>query len=450
MGLRAAILSGRLAPGRALPSSRALAGQLGLGRNMVVEAYEQLAADGLTEARPGAGTFVAASLPPPPHEAPAQPPQPDLWDRRQEAFALGQTEATPDLLARLGAATRRAIAQAGPDLLSYGDPRGSPALRREIAAFLAAHRGLACDPDCIVVVSGTQHGLRLCLDALLPDGAPVWMEDPGYTTSRDTLIAAGMSPVPVPVDAAGIDVAAGRALSPQAVAAYVTPSHQFPLGRTLEMTRRVQLIDWARSTGAWILEDDYDSEFRYAGPPLSALAGLAPDHVIYIGTFAKMVFPGLRIGYLVLPPRALRPVLAARAALDRFSAPFLQEALAELMREGHLARHLRRVGRSYRTARDLLAAELRESSGGALVPEVPDQGLHMVVRAGPGLSPRALAKLRRSDGPVLRLLSDCRFGPPGEEALILGFSGHDLTAIRRGARSLGKAARRLLDGPTGV
>lgn len=438
--LRAAILDGLLPPGARLPSSRETAEQLGLGRNVIVAAFEHLTSDGLIEARPGSGTYVCARLPPPP-AAPA-PPQPPATHGRKPPFALGQTHVEPAFLSRLASATRRHVATASPDDLAYGDPRGSALLRQRIAAFLSAHRGIRCDPDSVVITAGTQHGLRLCADALLPRGTQVWFEDPGYGHSRTTLQAAGAVPVPVPVDSAGLSVADGIRRHPFATAACVTPSHQFPTGVRLTMERRVALIDWAETHNAWIFEDDYDSEFRYSGPPLTALAGLSPRRVIYLGTFAKTLFPGLRLGYLVIPPEALAPVLTARAAIDRFAPVFLQKAVADLIEDGTVARHLRRNLRLYRRQRDLLAEILTTRSQGVLRPEVPDHGLHMVVSLRPDLPPSLACAIRDDSGVEALLLSEARMLPGGPEGLVLGFSGHPAEALRDAAVRLAMAAAR--------
>jgi GntR family transcriptional regulator/MocR family aminotransferase len=437
--LRAAIVDGLLAPGTQLPSTRVLGAQLAIGRNTIVAAYEHLLSDGLLEARHGSGTYVASHLPPPPPEAPAV--RIHVPSAMPRPFALGQTHVEPVLLSGLAAAARRHIADAHAAELSYGDPRGSPNLRHRIAEFLAISRGIRCDPAHIIVVSGTQHGLRLCADALLSRGDAVWFEDPGYGVSRATLSAAGARPVPVPVDSEGLDIPVGIAREPRAKAIYVTPSHQFPTGVTLSMARRVALLDWAERSGAWVFEDDYDSEFRYSGPPLTALAGLSPGRVIYIGTFAKTLFPALRIGYLALPPAVLDPVLWARAAIDRFPPAFMQDALADLMANGAVARHLRRARRRYRDARDLVAGILRAESGGVLQPTVPEQGLHMIVRLRRGLGSQAGAAIREKAKVEAILLSEVRTMSEGDEGLIVGFSGYGADTLAAAAKRLAAAAR---------
>ncbi len=440
-GMRAAILEGRLAAGLRLPSSRALADQLGVRRNAVVVAYELLLSDGLAEARIGDGTYVAAQVPrgpaaPDPVPAPA-PPSGRL------PFAVGCTNADPILLRRLGRALRDRVVRADPADLGYGDPRGHPALRQAIAKHLAASRGVACDPSRIIVTSGTQQGLRLCAEVLLRPGDAVWMEDPGYPTARRTLSALGATLVPVPVDAAGIDVAAGRQRSPGARMAYVTPSHQFPTGVTMTMARRLALLDWARQADAWIMEDDYDSEFRFAGAPLTALAGIdGRGRVIYLGTFSKTLFPGLRIGFVVAPAALMDRVVAARAVSDRFPSPLIGGALAEVMAGGDFAAHLRRMRTQYRAARDMVAGTLARASGGRLGILLPDHGLHLLATLPEGLPPstaRAIQAEARVEG---WLLSETRLEPEGPDGFVIGYSGHGPAALQQAAQRLGAAVRR--------
>jgi GntR family transcriptional regulator / MocR family aminotransferase len=441
--LRGAILDGRLAAGLRLPSSRSLADQLSVRRNAIVGAYELLLSDGLVEARIGDGTYVASLLPtranqntPAPFVVPANP---------RGAFALGQTYSDPVVLRRLASATRRRIASATAAHLSYGDPRGGEELRRQIALYLAASRGIRCDASCILIVSGTQQAVRLCADALLRTGDRVWMEDPGYPATCKTLAAAGMRLVPVPVDASGIDVAAGRRLAPSAKAVYVTPSHQFPTGVTMKMERRVALLDWARVSRAWVLEDDYDSEFRYGGPPLTALAGIdGTDRVIYIGTFSKTLFAGLRLAYLVLPPAAVEQVVTARAAHDRFPPSLVEGAVADLMADGILAAHVRRMRTRYRIARDAMSSTLERAARGTLRLVVPTQGLHMLAYLPAGIAKDAAAKIRAMAQIESWLLSETRLAQSGPDGFVLGFAGHDITELTEAANRLGQAVRTYL------
>lgn len=440
--LRTAIIDGLLAPGLRLPSTRALAEQLGVRRNVIVAAYEQLLSDGLIDARHGAGTYVAARLPTPPPAVPAAELTIETPPRRP--FALGFTLVDAPLLKRLAAASRRRIAQASGDELGYGDPRGSVHLRTQVAHYLAANRGIRCDPSCILIASGTQQGLRLCAEALLAPGDAVWFEDPGYYASRNTLRAAGMTLAPIPVDAEGIVVSAGEKAMRRAKAAYVTPSHQFPTGVAMSMARRVALLAWAQAAEAFIFEDDYDSEYRFAGPPLTALAGIGGARVIYIGTFSKTLFAGLRLAYLVLPPRLVARVVAARASHDRFPPRFMQDALADLMAEGAIAAHMRRMRLRYRQARDAVAETLEQSAKGCLQLSAPPQGLHLLALLPSGAPKHAAADIRARAGIECRLLSDARIIQRGPDGFILGYSGFAASDLVDAARRLGRAAQQVL------
>jgi len=444
--LRTAIVDGLLAPGVRLPSTRGLAEQLGVRRNAIVAAYEQLLSDGLAEARHGAGTYVAAQLPAPPLAAPVAELAIQTTPRRP--FGLGFTLVDPVLLKHLASASRRRIALASPDELGYGDPRGSLHLRAEVAHYLAANRGIRCDPSCILIVSGTQHAIRLCVEALLQPGDPVWFEDPGYYASRNTLRAAGMTLVPVPIDAEGIVVAAGEKAMAAAKAVYVTPSHQFPSGVSMSMARRVALLSWARRAGALIFEDDYDSEFRYAGPPLTALAGIGGERVIYIGTFTKTLFAGLRLAYLVLPPSVVARVVAARASHDRFPPGFMQDAVADLMADGVIPAHMRRMRVRYRQARDAVAEALAQTAKGTLQLAAPPQGLHLLATLPAGAPKDAAVTIRERAGVESKLLSDARIVQRGPDGFILGFSGFDTTELVDAARRLGRAAADVLGAPS--
>jgi GntR family transcriptional regulator/MocR family aminotransferase len=251
-----------------------------------------------------------------------------------------------------------------------------------------------------------------------------------------------MRVVPVPVDAEGLDTAAGRRAGPNAKAAYITPSHQFPTGVTMSMARRVALIDWARETDGWLLEDDYDSEFRYAGPPLTALAGLAGNgRVIYLGTFSKTLFPALRLAYVVLPRAIVGVVLRARGAQDRMPQLFTADAVADLMVDGTIAAHTRRMRRRYRIGRDALVAALEAAGGATLRVIVPTQGLHLLALLPPGLPSDAAAEIRNTAGVDTWLLSETRMVPAELDGFVLGFSGQDVMDLRASGTALGCAAQ---------
>ncbi len=444
--LRSAILDGRLKAGLQLPSSRSLAEQLGVRRNAVVAAYEHLVGDGLIEARHGAGTYVSRYMQAPSdqvHSADTFPAL-DFSPPKRRPFALGHTFVEDDILRRLGGYLRHHVLTAGAEEIGYGDPRGSALLREQIAQHLAIHRGVRCDPACIAVVSGTQNALRLCIDSLLKPGDAVWMEDPGYYATHVTMRATGMKLIAVPVDDEGIDVAAGIATRVKARAAYVTPSHQFPTGVTMSMRRRVALIEWARASESWIFEDDYDSEYRFAGPPLTALAGIGAERVIYIGTFTKILFAGLRLAYMVLPPDIVARVLAARASIDRFPPRFMQDAVAGVLADGSLPRHTRRMRTRYREARDVVDTALSETAGGVLRFYGPAQGLHITARLPDGASRDQALRIRDLAGIDAKLLSDTQLEPGGSEGFILGFSGHPIDQLRDAARRLGHAAQEVV------
>ena len=438
--LRTAILEGRLPSGDRLPSSRDLAAQLCVPRNVVVAAYEHLLSDGLVEATLGAGTFVAAQLPPgdrslvkPTYEAAAI---------SQAPFALGRTYTDQELLRRLGIAIRRRVLAATGIDRGYGDPRGNEDLRFQIAAQLGATRGIRCSVDQIIILNGTQQALRFCSDALLERGDHVWFEDPGYPASRTALQDAGVKIVPVPVDEQGFDVSAAKQISARARAVYVTPSHQFPTGVTMTMNRRIALLEWARSSDAWIFEDDYNSEFRYAGPPLTALAGIdGCERVIYLGTFSKTMFSSLRLAYAVLPARIVRQVVNARASYDRFPPSFVEGAVADLMADGFLAAHTRRMRTRYREARDAVSKILVEESHGRLSANIPDQGLHMIVTVADDPGSETAKRIRAAAKVESWLLSDTRAAVAGPDGFVIGFAGHALRDIKTAAQRLARAAR---------
>jgi GntR family transcriptional regulator/MocR family aminotransferase len=328
----------------------------------------------------------------------------------------------------------RHLARPAAALFRYGDPRGSLALREAIAAYIRAARGVRCVPHQIVITAGAQQGLDLLIRAILQPGDAVWAEDPCYPMALAALRGAGARVIGVPVDEEGLDPAQGERLCPRAKAVYVTPSHQFPLGVTMTMRRRLALIDWAKANDAWIIEDDYDSEFRYGGPPLTALQGMdGAGRVAYVGTFSKILFPGLRTGYLVAPEPLLEAVLAARARSDRFPPVLTEAPLAELIAQGHFAAHLRRVRRRVQAGRDALAAALREHAGERLDFAVPEQGLHMVARLTDGRQDVEIAAAATKAGIGARALSPMFVDRPPEQGLVLGFSSFTPEEIRAAA-----------------
>lgn len=441
--LREMIVGGLVKPGEPLPPSRTLAAQTGFRRNAVVSAYERLIADGFAQATVGSGTFVAARIPA--RAATPKKTKAVVELPRQGALSLGCTHIDERAVQRFRAIVGRRMRAFGAEHLHYGDPRGSRELRVAIADHLLSARGLRCDPDQIMLTSGTLHTLRIVLGTILKAKDQVWCEDPGYPIARGTIAQCGYRTVPIPVDPHGLHVAEGRAAAPSARAAYVTPSHQFPLGVQMSMPRRLELLDWAKQAGAFVFEDDYDSEFRYDGAPLMSLAGI--DHlqrVIYMGTFAKTLFPGLRIGYCALPEGLIADVTAARAALDRFPGTLMEGAVADMLNSGAFAANLKRVRKLYREARDALAETLEAASDGALSVPVPSQGLHLVARFDPSVAPAVAAEAKRAAGVEGWLLADTYARARSLPGFVLGFSGHTVPQLVASAGRLARESRAAL------
>jgi GntR family transcriptional regulator/MocR family aminotransferase len=343
-----------------------------------------------------------------------------------------------DLWARMAA---RLYRQSRFDLFSYGDPAGHPPLRRAIAEYLRAARGVNCSWEQVIVTSGSQQALDLAARVLLDPGDTAWVEDPGYFGARGAWTAAGLRCVPVPVDADGLSVAQGEVLAPQARMAYVSPSHQYPLGVTMSLKRRMALLNWARRRSAWIAEDDYDSEFRYAGRPLAALQGLDTNgRVIYIGTFSKVLFPALRLGYMVAPAGAVDAFAAARALADRHPPGPSQALVAEFLAGGHFARHVRRMRTLYAERQAALLAAARREWAGLLEVAPADAGMHLVAWLPKGSSDgdasRRAAEAGVSAPPLSAYYHDSAAARPG---LLLGYPCVNGRRIQEGARRLAAA-----------
>jgi GntR family transcriptional regulator/MocR family aminotransferase len=342
-----------------------------------------------------------------------------------------------DLWSRIAA---RLYRQSRFDLFSYGDPAGHPPLRRAIAEYLRAARGVNCSWEQVIVTSGSQQALDLTARVLLDPGDSAWVEDPGYFGARGAWTAAGIRCTAIPVDDEGLSVAHGERSAAQARLAYVSPSHQYPLGVTMSLSRRMALLAWARRRGAWIAEDDYDSEFRYAGRPLAALQGLdTAGRVIYIGTFSKVLFPALRLGYMVVPAGAVDAFAAARALADRHPPGPSQALVTEFLTEGHFARHIRRMRTLYAERQAaLLAAARRECAGHLDVPPA-DAGMHLVAWLPKGSSDREVSRRAAAAGVTAPPLSAYYHASPARPALLLGYSCVNARKIQEGARRLAGA-----------
>ena len=459
--IRAAILSLTLAPGTKLPSTRALAARLRVARASVVSAYEQLLAEGYLAGKVGSGTYISTDLPEPLERrpaarasAPARGPRLPAPALRLERFtqSTGESETRPFAMGRcrLDAYTERAwrtltqrtLRTLGAIHLGYTDARGLPELREALCEYLRAARAVRCEPEQVVVTAGTQQGVDLAIRVLFERGDEAWVEDPGYPPSRLALDAAGVRTRPVPVDGQGLDVAAGRRAAPRARAAFVTPSNHYPLGAVLSMPRRLELLAWAREHGAWIVEDDFDSEFRYSGRPLASLQGLDDgERVIYVGTFNKVLFPGLRLGFVVVPRPLLRAVVTARHLSDRHPPSLTQSVAAEFMRQGHFTTHLRRMRQLYREQRDTLVRELDRRAGADLEVEAPDHGMHVVAYLRHGRPDVAVERAAAARGVIARAISPLYIAARPRSGLLLGFTGFAPEAIAPAVARLAECCR---------
>ncbi|RKG88632.1 MocR-like pyridoxine biosynthesis transcription factor PdxR [Corallococcus terminator] len=460
-GVRTRILSGALAPGWRIPSSRQLATELEVARSTVLQALDALAAEGYVVARAGASTRVAPELPIAPEDRTRSPPSRVSRGPRLAASARARK---PSLVGapRLGSAPRafrpgvpaldlfptalwgrtvtRVHARASTGLLDGGDPLGHAPLREAIAAHVSASRGVRCVAEQVFVTAGTQQAFDEILRLALDPGDAVWVEDPGYPGVRRAVLAAGGRPVPVPVDPEGLDVGAGVARAPRARVAMVAPSHQYPLGVTLSLARRMALLHWAERTRAVIIEDDYDSEFRHRGRPLTALQGLdEAGCVVYVGTFSKSMFPGLRLGFFVAPPSLVDAFASARAAAPAPASALEQAALAVFLAEGHFARHLRRMRVAYRERGEALLDALRADCGGALTPRPCDTGMQVSASLAAPLSDLRVRDEAARLGVEVAALSDYFLGRRREAGLVFGFGGVRPDALRAGTRTLARA-----------
>ena len=447
-GLRRAILEGRLRPGQRIPSTRALAEELAMSRMPVLTAYEQLLHEGYIEGRIGSGTFVSVALPEDLHgsaqagivagaqAARRAPHARDEGGLGPFRVSLPALELFPHAAwARLVSRHAHALA---PEQMAYGDPAGVVSLRVAIADHVRAARAVRCEAEQVLVVSGSQAALRLAAAVLLQPGDRVAVEEPGYPGARAALAAGRARIVPVPIDEEGIVVATLRRRG-RLRAAYVTPSHQYPLGTSMTAGRRLALLDWAAHAEAWVLEDDYDSEYRYVSRPIGALQGMdAHERVIYIGSFSKVLFPALRVGYMVVPESLRQRFVAAREALDIFSPTLYQLALAEFLADGHFGRHLRRMRAVYRERRDALLEGLDRHCAELLDVPNADAGLHVAGILREGIDDVDVIRRMAGRGLTATPLSACYAGHARRSGLLLGFGGSDARRLIAATRLLGE------------
>jgi GntR family transcriptional regulator/MocR family aminotransferase len=462
-GIRSAILEGRLRPGERLPATRMIAGELGVSRNTALAAFDQLLSEGYLEGRTGSGTYVTEHLPE--HllqAAPASGRTAGSTATRRElsrygkmiAGAHGGISGMPDLrpFQSRGPAldafpfdiweriATRHIRGLSRRFFSYGDPAGYTPLRIAVADYLRSARAVRCTPEQVIIVAGAQQGIDLAARVLLDPGDRVLVEDPGYLGTRGALKAVGAEVIPVPTDAEGFRIDVGRERGPDARMVCVTPSHNYPLGVVMSLARRLELLEWAGQAGAWIVEDDYDSEYRYGGRPISSLQGLdASDRVIYVGTFSKVLFPGLRLGYLVVPDDLVAAMSAARASADRHG-PTLESAItATFIEEGHFARHIRRMRVLYRERQTMLVELARKELKGLLEVSPSDAGMHLIGWLPEGADDREATRRAAEEGVLVHSLSAYTIREKLRPGLILGYTHFDERTMRRGIRGLARA-----------
>ncbi|WP_454762193.1 MocR-like pyridoxine biosynthesis transcription factor PdxR [Caulobacter segnis] len=442
--VRGAIASGVLKPGDRIPSARALTKELGLARGTIDTAYALLAAEGYVQTRGQAGTIVTpdlkarapvASLPSRPEVGGAASFRPDTILPFQ--MGLPALDLFPrKIWAQLGAQRARAMQPAD---MVHPSVFGLPALRTGIAAYLQVSRGIDCAPAQVFVTSGYRHTLSLIAKALLTAGDLVWVEDPGYPPTRDLLGQMGLKPAPVPVDRDGLIVSEALRAAPHARAAVVTPAHQSPLGVSLSLPRRLALLDWARRHDAWIVEDDYDGEYRYVSRPLPALKSLDRDHrVLYAGTFSKVLLPSLRLAYLVVPPNQVERFEATSQGFTGGSPELTQSIVAAFIAEGHFARHIQRMRRLYAERRAMTVAGFEAVLGSRFAIDAQPGGMHLLLRPRDGRADRELVAAMREAGLFGEALSDWAAGGQGAQAVLVNFTN---IASREAAEAL---ARRLV------
>ncbi len=452
-GLRNALLEGVLAPGERLPSSRQAAIDYGVSRGLLEEVFAQLTEEGFLERGVGRGTFVAsrvAQLGTQP--AGGQPQRMASTSKRGARLATNLTCREPEDFRPFNAGVAdaaefpwktwqrvqlRATRELGRAAMNFADPRGLPELREALARYLAQLRGMRCTAEQVVIFNSAQQALYALALLLLNPGDKAWVEDPGYPGARAALELAGARLVHVPVDEAGLDVRAGVRRAPRARLAYVTPPHQYPTGAALSMERRIALLDWARKNDAWLLEDDYDGEFRYAGQPLTTLHALDQNaRVIYLGTLSKSMFVSLRLAFVVVPAALVESLANIRTQLDAFSPPLAQLAMSRFMDEGHFSAHVRHMRGVYAAKCAQITEGLAPlSAQGWTWPDKP-VGLQIMLRHRDGDRVRRVAE---ASGLDVALLSGYRSRPARDDGLFLRFGGLREDAIAAGVAALVEA-----------
>ena len=468
--MREAILTRRMRVGAKLPATRLLAKDLKVSRNTVMAVYDQLIAEGYLNGKLGSGTFVAEEILDNLLETRTQHIQNtqnitslrniskrgQVFDNLNFAFSSApnkprafQTgfsaidEFPVEIWTRLASRRLRKIPR---NRLDYCDTQGYPLLREEIAKYLGASRGVRCESSQIIIVAGSQQGLDLTARVMLDAGDEAWIEDPNYIGAYGAMLGAGIKLTPVPLDSEGLSIKAGQKLAPAARAAYVTPSHQFPLGTVMSLARRLELLEWANQNSAWIIEDDYDSEFRYDGKPLMALQGLDnQNRVIYIGTFSKVLFPSLRLGYLVVPPDLVK-IFTKVLAFMSFHTPILEQiVLTDFINEGHFGRHIRRMRSLYAERQKIVLQAISENLSEYLEVEKDVAGMHIVTWLKNGLCDQDVAQRALEYSVYVPPVSFYCLNAKIRDGLLLGYTGVSPTEIKTGIKRLQKVFQSLLN-----
>ena len=458
--VRAAILDGRLKPGMRLPSSRSLSVQYGVARGTVVVAFEQLHAEGYVKTERGVGSRVSLQLP---QVVTRVAPSRHISSRGISVRARRALEgATPLPLGQsIGRAFRsyepaidqfpveiwsrvasRVLRRAPRSLYGQGESGGYMPLRKAIAEYVGSSRGVRCSASQVIITAGAQQALDLLCRLLLEEGNEAWMEDPGYPGARQAMRAAGIKPISVPVDNEGLIVTMGRELAAKAQLVYVTPSNQFPLGVTMSATRRMELIQWAMTNNAWIVEDEYDAEYCYSGHPVASLHSLDRSGcVLYIGTFTKMLFNALRLGFIVVPEQLIEPIELARSFIDRHPPTLDQAILAEFILDGHFGHHVRKMRNLYLERLQLLLELGRKHLSGVLEIQEPESGMKTVGWLKDQRSDASAAKRAQSVGLEVLPISGFSCEYHARPGLMLGFAGCHEEEIRRGVHLLKSVLR---------
>lgn len=465
--LRNAILEGKINPGKRLPGTRSLAAELNISRNTVAIAFEQLRIEGYITGKTGSGSFV--------NELPDKKPiqnalsKENVITKGSAKSKKGVKELPVIVLPRLVNDAKvipfqngipainefpiktwiKIINQTSINIsnlhLSYGDAAGYKPLREAIAFYLQTYRAVHCTPDQIIIINGSQQGLDLIGRVLLKKGFRVWLEDPGYFGVRASMISVDASIYPCPLDEEGLDLSYSVNHNPKPDLIYTTPSHQFPLGQTMSVARRIQLLNYAKKNRCWIIEDDYDSEFRYIGNPLPSLQGMDQSKsVLYLGTFSKVLVPGLRLGYLVLPDaKMVEAFTSMKYIMDRQSPILEQITLAKYIEEGHFTKHIRKMRMLYKSRQEFLIEEINKKLSGLVSVKPSSSGMHIIVWPSKKISDKKVAAEALKIDLIVNPLSEYSIKFHQKPGLILGYTAFDEQEIKKGVNKLQQVLEKL-------